>query len=170
MAANISTMAKRKSMDLRYKQVEDALVAALAVTQKDMGAFRARVRHLRNLGLPKLPKPGSGRQISYTESQAFEMLIALELENIGVTPRTAVAVAPSIARALPSPQKIDTIETDGDVYAAVTPTNAKQWIRLFTRQAIQEFLDSQLASFSMINLSVCGRKLDEALERAYRNQ
>ena len=55
------------------------------VKPKDIGAFRGRLRHLRNIGLPRLPKIGSGRAIDYSDRQALEMLLALELEDAGQT-------------------------------------------------------------------------------------
>src|SRR4051794_27063212 len=82
----------------RYGQVEQALADALQIESEDMGAFRARLRHLRGLGLPNVPRPGSGRVVDYSWRQAFEMLLALELENIGKAPRIAKIVAESIGR------------------------------------------------------------------------
>ena len=82
----------------RYGQIEQALVDALRIEPGDIGAFRARLRHLRGLGLPNVTRPGSGRTVDYTWQQAFEMLLALELENIGKAPRIAKLVAESIGR------------------------------------------------------------------------
>jgi hypothetical protein len=51
--------------DLRYKHVEHALADLFKVQPDSMGAFRARIRHFRRLGIPDLPIVGSGTQISW---------------------------------------------------------------------------------------------------------
>lgn len=77
----------------RYRHIETALARVFNVMPEGMGAFRARLRHLRNIGVPELPKPGSGEQINYTRENAIEILLALELEALGVSPRHAAAHA-----------------------------------------------------------------------------
>lgn len=153
-------------MSLSYKHVETALADALEVKPDGMGAFRARLRHLRNLGLPKLPMPGSGSRIGYSESQTFVMLIALELEGVGIAPRSAAVVAASIVRMHRSPRDILEAPGDGDVYIAVTPRSRKQWTALPTRLAFEEFLAKGVPTFTLLNLSICARTLDRALRDA----
>src|SRR5437660_355977 len=87
--------------ELRYQHVEAALVEVGKIAPADLGAFRARLRHLRNIGLPRLPKTGSGQHITYTRRQALEMMIAVELEKVGQTPRRAALLATSIVRQSP---------------------------------------------------------------------
>lgn len=77
----------------RYRHIETALATVFKILPEGMGAFRARLRHLRNIGVPELPKPGSGEQIEYTRGHAIEILLALELEALGVSPRHAAAHA-----------------------------------------------------------------------------
>ena len=148
---------------LRYKNVEAALAAVLEIKLEEMGAFRARLRHLRNLGLPKLPTPGSGQRIAYTEKQAFTMQIALELEDLGIAPRSAAAIAMSIVRMHRSPGDILAASGAGDVRVAVAPRSAEQWTTLFTDSALREYLASGERKFSLLNLSICARRLDGAL-------
>ena len=152
-------------MSLGYKRVEAALADALEVKPDGMGAFRARLRHLRNLGLPKLPTPGSGQRIGYSEDNAFVMLLALELEDVGLAPRSAATIAPSIARRHQSLRGTLQLSADGDVYAAVTPTRAKQWTTLSTREALDEFLARE-RGVCLLNVSLCARTLDRALRAA----
>ena len=76
-------------LQLRYQQVEDQLAWAFSVGPDHRSAFRARLRHFRNLGVPELPKVGSGTQISYSFDHVYQLFFALELGNFGVTPRMA---------------------------------------------------------------------------------
>jgi len=76
--------------ELRYKDVERLLTQIFKVSFKEEGAFRARLRHLRNKGIPKqLPTPGSGAPIGYTRYQLIQMIIGLELSALGIAPRHA---------------------------------------------------------------------------------
>src|SRR5215831_13325989 len=79
--------------EIRYKHVEAVLSRIFKVSAEGEGAFRARLRHLRNMGIPKLPKPGSGAQIGYTRQHLIQMIIALELSALGIAPRHAADLA-----------------------------------------------------------------------------
>jgi hypothetical protein len=79
--------AMRHDEDLRYKRVEEALCRIFNVPREGLGAFRARLRNLRNMGIPNLPRTGSGTKIAYTRDQVTEILIALELSRLGIAPR-----------------------------------------------------------------------------------
>src|SRR5260370_14595406 len=79
---------------MRYKQVEEVLSQIFEVASANLKAFRARLRHLRNIGITHdLERPGSGTQISYTRENVVEMLIALELETFGISPRRTVTLS-----------------------------------------------------------------------------
>src|ERR1700730_11693920 len=73
--------------------IEKALAEVFRVRPDQMGVFRGRLRHLRNINCPKLPKTGSGQPVFITREQAIEILIALELTALGVAPRHAVEAA-----------------------------------------------------------------------------
>jgi hypothetical protein len=73
--------------------IERALAEVFRVSPDQMGVFRGRLRHLRNINCPKLPKTGSGQPVFITREQAIEILIALELTALGVAPRHAVETA-----------------------------------------------------------------------------
>lgn len=154
---------KAHGMELRYKHVEAALAAVLEIKSKDMGAFRARLRHLRNLGLPKLPTPGSGRKIAYSERQAFEMLVALELEDVGLAPRSAATIGASIVRQHSSLRELVARQSEYDLFVAITPSDQKRWTALATRAAFDEYVALRQSVYSLIDLSVCASKLDRAL-------
>jgi hypothetical protein len=74
----------------RYGVIEKALADVLGVKPEQINAFRGRLRHLRNINCPRLPKTGSGQPVFITRDQAIEILIALELGTLGVAPRHAV--------------------------------------------------------------------------------
>jgi hypothetical protein len=85
--------------DLRYRDVERALVKIFSVPNKRLGAFRARIRHLRNLGVPELERVGRGTQLTYTRQHALELVLAIELERVGIAPRFVASVAKQAALA-----------------------------------------------------------------------
>jgi hypothetical protein len=102
-----------------YGDIEAAIIEALAVKPEGVKALRARLLHLRNLGVPKLPKPGSGKKIDYTWLMGFEMLVAVALERGGYTPRLAALVGPQICRHA----SIYTPSTPLPTFAVLTPEN-----------------------------------------------
>jgi hypothetical protein len=79
----------RGPREYRYRHIEKALATVFNVTEPQLGAFRARLRHLRNLGVPRTDKVGSGNSISYSRDNALELLFTLEMEALNVPPRTA---------------------------------------------------------------------------------
>jgi hypothetical protein len=144
---------------LRYDDVETALEEVLRIKPTGMGAFRGRLRHLRNIGLPRLPKRGSGRPIDYSPRQALEMLLALELENAGQTASKAAFVAASMVRQSPFGQ-----DPDEDCYACVVK-GQPGYTMAYGRKAFLEFLGKAPDTFLVINISGCVRKLNVALSR-----
>jgi hypothetical protein len=77
--------------DIRYKHVEAALADLYLVPEESLKTFRARLRHLRKVGVPILPKVGSGRQIAYSPDQVFQLFLGLEMSNWGTPPTTIAA-------------------------------------------------------------------------------
>ena len=131
----------------------------MKVKPRAMGAFRARLRHLRNIGLPRLPSPGSGRPIDYSRQQALAMLIAVELEKVGQSPKQAARVAESIVRQSPYGQ-----HEGEDWYVSVSEHQPGYTIGRASK--VEEMLKSAPAVLLLINISACVRKLDPALDRA----
>ena len=145
---------------MRYKEVESALAEVMHVRPSGMGAFRGRLRHLRNIGLPRLPKSGSGRAIDYSSRQALEMLLALELEDAGQTASKAALVAESLVRQSPFGQ-----HSGKDCYACVVKEQPG-FTMMDGETAFLEFLRTAPDTFLIINISGCVRKLHPALSRA----
>jgi hypothetical protein len=147
-------------LELRYGQVEAALADVMDVRRKDMPAFRARLRHLRNIGVPRLPRPGSGQMVEYSRQQALEMLISLELEKIGQAPKQIALFAPTIVRQSPYEPG-----SDNQCWAVLNKT--KPWVNMaWYWDGFLELLQSADDVFVTINVAACIKKLDAALDRA----
>jgi len=150
--------------EFRYGHVEAALADLLGISKKGLGAFRARLRHLRNIGLPELPdalkRPGSGRQIVYTREHALELLVALELESVGVVPRLVRMQAPSIVRMFRYGER------DGDSYVILSPSAGRPIYKLASGPAgLAKALGDAPRAIAVINVSKCAARLDIALVR-----
>jgi hypothetical protein len=83
---------------MQYGQFEEALIHVLGITEAGLGAFRGRLRHLRTLGIPNVPKRGSGNAIHYKKEDLFTTLIALALQTLGSAPETSAIIANKAAR------------------------------------------------------------------------
>jgi hypothetical protein len=145
---------------LRYKEVESALAEVMHIGPKGMGAFRGRLRHLRNIGLPRLPKIGSGRAIDYSSDQALEMLLALKLKDAGQTASNAALVAESMVRQSPRERY------RGEPCYACVVKGQSRYTMMNGKKAFLEFLDKAPDTFLIINISGCEKKLNAALSRA----
>ena len=73
--------------DLRYRDLEGAAAGVLEVPERELGAFRAKIRHLRNIGVPNVPARGSGTQTTYSREHVFSVITALELGRLGQSPK-----------------------------------------------------------------------------------
>jgi hypothetical protein len=142
---------------LQYSNIEQALANIMGVKPVQMGAFRARLRHFRNIGLPKLPKLGSGHHVDYTQKDALEMLLALELQKIGQTAAHAALVAGSIVR-MTGGQHVEP-----DSYVLCQKEQVGYTIAIGTR-ALIEAIKKGPPAVSLINVSACVRNLKRALK------
>ena len=142
---------------MRYEQVEEALAEVMNVTAKGIGAFRARLRHLRNIGSPRLPKTGSGRAVDYSRQHALEMLLALELQKLGQTARRAALLAGSMVRQTPYGQY------HGKDCFVRCQADSKGYTTALGLDGFMEMMESAPHTFLVINVSACVRKLETAL-------
>ena len=147
-------------MKLRYKHIEFALADVMRTKPRNMGAFRARLRHLRNIGVPRLPHSGSGQPIEYSRRHALELLVALELEKVGQAPKQVALLAGSIVGQLP-----DSEYEEGDYYAVISESKPG-YEMAFGLRVFLELMESAPDVFLVINVSACMRKLEPALTRA----
>jgi hypothetical protein len=144
--------------ELRYKEVETALIDVLGVKPAKLGSFRGKLQNLRRLGLPAL-KPGSGAQIQYTRRQALELLLALLLEDLGHKPREVVKLAGDIVHGM-------RWGVEGHDYYAMIRPKAKAVIQAMTPEALQEMIGKRDPAVALINVSACIEKLYAALDKA----
>jgi hypothetical protein len=160
-----------------YGEVEEILARVFRSTAEERPKLRARLRHLRNIGVPDLPRPGSGVKLSYTERQAFEMLIALGLELVGQTPRRAAQLSkdiivkwyayeleketPSgIVIVSPESEPMEIKERFPETVGPALLTQA--WFMM--GETSLPFEDSDIPMiYSLINVGVCWRRLKEEI-------
>jgi hypothetical protein len=160
-------MSRMKSnLALRYKHVEAALVDAAGVEPQAIDAFRARLRHLRNIGLPELPASGSGTHITYSRRQALEILIAIQLENIGHKPQSAAILSGSIVRQSPYGQHKG---KDCYVIPSAPSENRAQYRIMDGIAEVPKYMKSCPEIFTVVNVSALVRRLDIALDRSLKS-
>ena len=182
---------------MQYKQMELALADVLAVPTERLGAFRARIRYLRNSGVPALPKPGTGSFIDYTAAMALELLVALQLEVVGHAPKHTARMAAKIVQEWLVDERSPTGRAYGDMFVILLPPDTSQtelarfdplkqhrhippeWDRngptpaplyfiLRGLGAWPLFLEKAPRAFSVLNLTAICRDLGAALDRIAR--
>jgi hypothetical protein len=145
---------------LRYEDVEDALVDIMQITPRKLGAFRAQLRYLRTLKVPRrLPKTGKGFAVDYTPQHALDMLVALELQKIGQTAQRAALVAGSIVRMTPYGQY------QGEDCFACCHADRNDYTSATGLDQLISVIKSGPAAFAVINVSACVRMLEEAFNK-----
>ena len=102
--------------DLRYKHMEFALAEVLKIQPEQLPAFRARLRHLRNIGM-FFEKPGKGSHASYTGDNALELLLTLQLNIMGYSPAAAAAYTAHVMKELPDNFLSDNYK--GNIFAII---------------------------------------------------
>jgi hypothetical protein len=153
---------------MKYARVERALAKLFNVEPASLGALRARLRHLRNIGTPELPRPGSGRQIEYTRDHVIEIMIALEFELIGVSPRHSAVYAKmirsTIAGGNPETYRGLAILLTSVGQAFDTPWQAVSVVNLHT-WAATTLREHPARRFAVIDIAQALETLDAALDR-----
>jgi hypothetical protein len=156
-----------RRMPYQYGQIEYALARACNIEGKEFGAFRAKLRHLRSLGVPKVEKVGSGSRARFSLSDAIVMRIALELSMLGVKP-AAIAVTLDEVK----PAAITKLINDGasshqpekdDFYFYITiGLVTSMFIHLPTVWELAAL--NTTASFAVVNISRLVREMVSALK------
>jgi hypothetical protein len=99
---------------MQYSQFEKILADTFSIKEKGLGAFRARLRHIRNLGVPDVPQRGSGNTVIYKTADLLTAFVALELQALGCAPAVSAELA-TFARG-----HFDEVEwSDDDVFLMV---------------------------------------------------
>lgn len=73
-------------MEIGSRQLHEALAHYYGLQPTQRVAFRGRLEHLRKLGCPAGITGGRGRPAKFGWDQAVELLVALELVNLGLSP------------------------------------------------------------------------------------
>jgi hypothetical protein len=77
---------------MEYRTFEAILAELHGVTPDERGAFHARLRILRDMGIPAVMKPGSGSRVSYQFLDLWKTHLALLLLKFGLPPAQAKSV------------------------------------------------------------------------------
>jgi hypothetical protein len=76
-----------------YAMAETVLARLHAASEDaQRAAFRARLKHLKRLGIPSGINPGRGKRVSYAGEQIFEWAFCLELAEFGIDPTVVVEI------------------------------------------------------------------------------
>ncbi len=71
---------------IEYRELIDFLVKFFEIADEDISALRARLRHLRNNGVPDKPSVGSGTRLKFDKADVWEITLALSLVSHGLSP------------------------------------------------------------------------------------
>ena len=125
----------RESAGFDYADIEAALAKLYGAEHVRETTFRARLKHLKRLGLPSR-RPGKGTRLRYTKaSDILQLVVACEFAELGVDPHLIVdIVQQDWKRQGPIWQAIDLVQQFGmdpgdpgdDFYVAVR-TNFMSW-------------------------------------------
>jgi hypothetical protein len=168
----------RAAERLRYGDLVSAIVAVTRTPPEEIGALKARLRHLRTaIGLPShLPQPGRGRVNNYCMIDGLELLLALRLEKLNHTP-------PTIVGPLATQMTVEwwhdaAAERDGkveDLFAVILPVDHSRFAdtghelpkaHSFRGTALMATLEDRLpAEIVRVNVSIWARRLIAALEQ-----
>jgi hypothetical protein len=70
-----------------YAEAETLLAELHGVDrERQVGAFRARLKHLKKLGVPSGSTPGKGKKILYTREELYQWVFCLECYQFGIDP------------------------------------------------------------------------------------
>ena len=165
---------KRNRAGLRYGEVEAVLASIYCISPAEQKAFRAKLRHMRNIGIPDgLGEPGKGAVLRFSKQQVLEMLISLDLQAAGWAPYDTSFVAKKTAQAWKDEQVSGTEEDD--IYAVmVMYIGGNALLPKFqpvickgTQKAIDMITQDRMARLStIINITASAKALDEKLGTA----
>mgnify|MGYP000456919625 CR=1 FL=1 len=78
-------------MRISFKEVGTILAAQFGIEgeHERSAAFRSRLQHLQRAGVPAGVNTGKGKRASYSWPQLIELIVVLDLINIGLSPEAA---------------------------------------------------------------------------------
>lgn len=144
----------------------------LHVKDEEIGAFRARLRHLKDSGVPDVPKVGKGKQIWYTRDDAVRMYVALKMMQYGITPKAAAFLITDLGNSLHHPA-VSAIgagpvgPSGEDVFYTIGyPAGVDHYVYSYTRSQLMETINNlPWTALAIINISQCIRSVDEELAK-----
>jgi len=80
------------------RQVEDILLKKHTEYENKLGAFKARMRVLRDIGIPALEGVGKGGRETFSKSDIWEIHVALRLTRVYVPPRLITEIIKDLRR------------------------------------------------------------------------
>lgn len=75
---------------LSFKQVEAVFLERFGISEDRAGAFRSRLQHLQRLGFPEGVNTGRGKRAAYEWRHVIQLMVGLDLIDLGLTPDAAV--------------------------------------------------------------------------------
>jgi hypothetical protein len=75
---------------MEYRTLEARLAKLHQISDDGLGAFRARLRVLREMGIPPIPKVGKGARANFRDSDFGEVHLALTMSEFGLPPARIV--------------------------------------------------------------------------------
>jgi hypothetical protein len=152
-----------------YGQIEGALVSLLRVDNERLGAFRARLRHFRNLNVPNLERVGSGTKAEYSRLNAVEICLALRLTTLGIAPRVAAGIA--LLKWVPeaidlidrSRFKVFVVHAVSNPFAAEANRSADGYTQFAHGEESLRRMINEIGDAIVVDLSQLLEKLDAAL-------
>ena len=76
-------------MNLTFNQVEAVFAQRFAIPSEKAVAFRGRLQHLQRLNFPSGVNTGRGTKASYGWVQIIQLMVVLDLIDLGITPDVA---------------------------------------------------------------------------------
>jgi hypothetical protein len=164
-------------VELHYKHLERAVAEVMGTPKEKMGALRARMRRLRDLGFSAWTRPGggpgTGQVIKYSPGNALEIVIALVMEDLGQSPKTAAQLSEDAMKAAEFGKKQPERE-EGDLYIILEPSTTSRTPRQTLlhgnpekrlADAAKKKIRAPTPAYSVLNFSYYEHATKEALRR-----
>ena len=110
---------------MEYGAIEAMLADLHGIAPNELKAFRARIRVLRDVGVPAVHKPGKGSKVDYDFVDFWETHVALTLERFGLTPLRVKFVTAGARIGWIAALKHWEAETDSEVWACIVSSHNK---------------------------------------------
>jgi hypothetical protein len=155
-------------LSYRLKHIELALAENFNVSPEDMPAFRARLRHLRNLGVPAIRASGSGKKLDYERKHAVQLLVALEMELMGMAAQHAAAYSRAAMQMWISDAEA-AARKNWRLYMSVAPDfaslNKPDWVFLGKAAPDAEPVAKGAYRRAFVDIATSIKRLDASLKR-----